>query len=307
MSGYVEKRLILSVPLLLLVSLVVFFVMHVLPGDPVRTMLAGQPVSSAAVDELRREYGLDRPVYVQYGRFVARAVRGDFGRSIKTKRPVTEEILAQLPSTLYLSVAAMVVAIGIGVTSGILAAMRRGTWIDTASMIVALIGVSVPSFWLALLVLWFFSFRLGWFPAAGGGDFRHLVLPAIVLGVGEAAVIARLVRASMGEVLQQDYVTVARAKGLSDRIVVLRHVARNAAIPVVTVLGIQYGYLLGGAVVVETAFARPGIGRLALDAVLAKDYPLVQGIVLLSTVVYVLINLAVDVTYAWFNPKIRYT
>jgi ABC-type dipeptide/oligopeptide/nickel transport system permease component len=200
----------------------------------------------------------------------------------------------------------MVVALVIGIISGVLAAVHQGGWVDAASMFVALIGVSMPSFWLALLLLFAFSFRLHWFPAVGEGGLRHLILPAFVLGVGEAAIIARLVRASMVEVLRQEYVNVARAKGLSQRTVILRHALRNAMIPVVTVLGLHYGYLLGGAVVVETVFARPGIGRLAVNAILAKDYPMVQGVVLFSAVIYVLINLLVDVSYGWFDPRIHY-
>jgi peptide/nickel transport system permease protein len=306
MLHYLERRLVLSVPILVLISVVVFFIMHVLPGDPVKIMLAGQPVSGAVVEQLRKEYGLDKPVYVQYATFVGHALRGDLGRSIQTKRSVTQEILDQFPSTLQLTLAGMAVAIAIGVVSGVLAAMHQGGWVDSASMFVALLGVSMPSFWLSLLLLILFSFRLRWFPAVGGGDWRHLVLPAVVLGVGEAAIIARLVRASMVEVLRQEYVIVARAKGLSDRVVILRHALRNAMIPVVTVLGLQYGFLLGGAVVVETVFSRPGIGRLAVNAILAKDYPMVQGVVLFSAVIYVLINLLVDISYALFDPRIHY-
>jgi ABC-type dipeptide/oligopeptide/nickel transport system permease component len=306
MLRYLQRRLILSIPILILISLIVFFIMHILPGDPVKIMLAGQPVSGDVVTQLRHEYGLDRPVYLQYLTFAGHALRGDLGRSIHTQRPVTQEIIDQFPSTLELTFAGMAIAIVIGVVSGVLAAMHQGGWVDALSMFVALLGVSMPSFWLALLLLIAFSFRLHWFPAVGGGDWRHLVLPAFVLGVGEAAVIARLVRASMVEVLRQEYVTVARAKGLANRVVVLRHAMRNAMIPVVTVLGLQYGFLLGGAVIVETVFSRPGIGRLAVDAILAKDYPMVQGVVLFSAVIYVIMNLLVDISYAVFDPRIHY-
>jgi len=280
--------------------------MHVLPGDPVRIMLAGQPVSGEIVEQLRKEYGLDKPIYVQYFTFAGDALQGDLGRSIKTKRLVTQEIFAQFPSTLQLTMAAMFIALVIGVTSGVLAAVHQGSWIDAVSMFFALLGVSMPSFWLALLLLLLFSFNLGWLPAVGAGGIKHLILPAFVLGVGEAAIIARLVRASMVEVLRQEYVNVARAKGLSNRVVILRHALRNALIPVVTVLGLQYGYLLGGAVIVETVFSRPGIGRLAVDAILAKDYPMVQGVVLFSAVIYVVVNLIVDISYGWIDPRIHY-
>jgi peptide/nickel transport system permease protein len=306
MLHYIERRLVLSIPILVLISAVVFVIMHILPGDPVRTMLAGQPVSGEIIEQLREEYGLNDPLLVQYGHFVGDALRGDLGHSIKTKQPVTEAILQQFPSTLQLTLAGMAVAIVIGVISGVVAATHQGSWIDAASMFFALLGVSMPSFWLALLLLFLFSFKLGWFPAVGVGSWKHLVLPAIVLGVGEAAIIARLVRTSMVEVMRQEYVTVARAKGLAYRTVVYRHALRNAMIPVITVLGLQYGYLLGGAVVIETVFARQGIGRLAVDAILAKDFPMVQGTVLFAAAIYVLVNLVVDISYAWFDPRIHY-
>lgn len=305
MFRYLQRRLVLSIPILFLISVVVFFVMHVLPGDPVMAMLAGRSVSAEHVEQLRHEYGLDDPVVVQYFDFLSGAVQGDLGRSITTKRPVMQEILEQFPATLQLTLAAMAIAVVIGVISGVIAAIHQGSWIDAASMFVALIGVSMPSFWLALLLLFLFSFRLGWFPATGTGV-NNLILPAIALGVGEAAIIARLVRASMVEVMRQEYVVVARAKGLAARAVVLRHALRNAMIPVITVLGIQYGFLLGGAVVIETIFSRQGIGRLAVNAILARDYPLVQGTVLFAAAIYVFINLLVDVSYAWFDPRIHY-
>ncbi len=306
MLRYIQRRLVLSIPILVIISVVVFFVMHILPGDPVKIMLAGQPVSGEIVEQLRKEYGLDKPIYVQYFDFVADAVQGDLGRSIKTKRAVTQEIIDQFPQTFKLTLVGMAIAVFIGVISGVLAAIHQGGWIDAASMMAALIGVSMPSFWLSLLLLYFFSFKNHWFPAVGAGDWRHLVLPGFVLGIGEAAIIARLVRASMVEVLRQEYVNVARAKGLSQSTVILRHALRNAMIPVITVLGLQYGYLLGGAVIVETIFARPGIGRLAVDAIIAKDYPMVQGVVLFSAIIYVIVNLLVDISYGWFDPRIHY-
>jgi peptide/nickel transport system permease protein len=306
MIRYLQRRLVLAVPILFLISAIVFFVMHILPGDPVKSMLAGQPVSTEIIEQLREQYGLNDPVHVQYLRFLGNAITGDLGTSIATKRPVTTEILDQLPYTIALTLAGMGIAMAIGIVSGVLAATRRGTWIDATSMFFALLGVSMPSFWLALLLIFTFSFRLHWFPAVGADTWKHLVLPALVLGVGEAAIIARLVRASMVEVLRQEYVVVARAKGLTQRNVVLRHALRNALIPVVTVLGLQFGYLLGGAVIVETAFSRPGVGRLAVEAILAKDFPMVQGVVLFSAVIYVLINIAVDISYSLLDPRIQY-
>ena len=306
MIRYLQRRLVLAVPILFLISAIVFFVMHILPGDPVKSMLAGQPVSTEIIESLREQYGLNDPLHVQYLRFLGNAVTGDLGTSIATKRSVTTEIIDQLPYTVALTLSGMAIAMAIGIASGVLSAVRRGTWVDAGSMFFALLGVSMPSFWLALLLIFTFSFRLHWFPAVGADSWRHLVLPAIVLGVGEAAIIARLVRASMVEVLRQEYVVVARAKGLTQRNVVFRHALRNALIPVVTVLGLQFGYLLGGAVIVETAFSRPGIGRLAVEAILAKDYPMVQGVVLFSAVVYVLINIAVDISYSILDPRIQY-
>ena len=306
MLHYIERRLVFSIPILVLISVIVFAIMHILPRDPVKIMLSGQPVSGDVVERLREEYGLDKPLYRQYLDFAGGAITGDLGNSIRTNRPVLDEIITQLPSTLQLALAAMLIAISIGVVSGVLAAIRQGTWVDAGSMLFALIGVSMPGFWLALLLMLIFSFRLGWFPSVGSGSLRHLVLPAIVLGVGEAGVIARMVRANMVEVLRQEYVTVARAKGLAYRTVIVRHALRNALIPVVTVLGLQFGFMLGGAVIVETVFARPGIGRLAVDSILAKDYPMVQGVVLFSAVIYVFVNLIVDISYAWFDPRIHY-
>lgn len=306
MLHYIERRLVFSIPILFLISVVVFSIMHILPGDPVKIMLAGQPVSGETVELLRKEYGLDKPLHRQYLSFLGGAVTGDLGNSIKTKRPVLDEIITQFPDTLQLTLAGMAIAIVIGVTSGVIAALRQGTWVDAGSMIMALIGVSMPSFWLSLLLLLLFSFRLKWLPSVGAASWQHLILPAFVLGVAQAGVIARLVRANMVEVLRQEYVTVARAKGLAERGVIVRHALRNALIPVVTVLGLQFGFLLGGAVIVETVFARPGIGRLAVDSILAKDYPMVQGVVLFSAVVYVLVNLIVDISYAWLDPRIHY-
>jgi peptide/nickel transport system permease protein len=305
MLRFIGQRLALAIPNLFLISIVVFVIMHVLPGDPVKIMLAGTPVSGEQVERLRQELGLNDPLYVQYLRFLTGALHGDLGRSLTTKRTVSSEIASQFPATLALTSAGMGIAILIGLVSGIVAATRQGTWADAASMGLALLGVSMPSFWLALLMLYLFSFKLRWLPATGVGGWKHLLIPAIVLGVGEAAVIARLVRASMVEVLRQDYVRVARAKGLREGPVVLGHALRNALIPVVTVLGLQYAFLLGGAVVVETVFGRPGIGRLAVDAILAKDFPVVQGTVLFTATIYVVVNLLVDLSYAWLDPRVR--
>lgn len=305
MQRYVLRRLALAIPNLILISLIVFVIMRVLPGDPVRTMLAGTPTSGDQIEQIRQSMGLNDPLYLQYAHFVGDALQGDLGRSLITKRSVTGEIVDQFPSTLILTLAGLAVAILVGVLFGIIAAIKKGSWIDAAGMGVALIGVSMPSFWLGLLLLFLFSFKLGWFPAVGAGGWKHLVLPAIVLGVGEAAIIARLVRASMVEVLRQEYVAVARAKGLRESIVVTRHALRNALIPLVTTLGLEFGFLLGGAVVLESVFARPGLGRLTVEAILARDFPVVQGAVLFVATLYIIVNILIDVSYAWLDPRIR--
>jgi peptide/nickel transport system permease protein len=302
---YVLRRLVLAIPNLVLISLIVFVIMRVLPGDPVRTMLAGTPVSGDQIEQIRQSMGLDDPLYLQYAHFVGDALQGDLGRSLISKRTVSSQIIDQFPSTLILTLAGLAVALTIGVVLGVVAAIKKGSWIDAVSMGFALIGVSMPGFWLGLLLLFVFSFKLGWFPAVGGGGWRHLVLPAFVLGVGEAAIIARLVRASMVEVLRQEYVSVARAKGLREGIVITRHALRNALIPLVTTLGLEFGFLLGGAVVLETVFARPGLGRLTIEAILARDFPVVQGTVLFVAALYILVNIVVDVSYAWLDPRIR--
>jgi ABC-type dipeptide/oligopeptide/nickel transport system permease component len=307
MSSYVLRRLLLAIPVLFGVSVAVFLMMHIIPGDPALAMLRGQPsVSEEDIERVRHQMGLDDPIPVQYAKYISRAVRGDLGASIYSKRPVTDMILEQAPSTIQLALAAMVVAVVVGLTLGTLAALKRNTWIDSGSMLVALFGVSMPSFWLGLLLIYVFGLRLGWFPITGEGGWRRLVLPAVALGMDFSAVSARLVRGNLLEVLRQDYVLTARAKGLRERTVVVRHALRNAMIPVLTIVGLQLGVLLGGAVVVETVFARQGIGRLAITAILSKDFPLVQGIVLVAAVVYVLLNLLVDLAYAFFDPRIRY-
>jgi ABC-type dipeptide/oligopeptide/nickel transport system permease component len=306
LAGYIRDRLLVSIPVVLGVSLLVFSMLHFVPGDPVLIMLgdaAGNPERTA---ELRRELGLDDPLWVQYGRFLGNALRGDLGRSIRTNRPVFDEIKDQAPNTLQLTAAGLGLAIVLGVALGVLAGYRRGTWIDFLTMLVALIGVSMPSFWMGLLLIFLFALTLGWLPATGQGGLERLILPAFTLGVHAVAIIARLTRSNMVEVLGNEYVTTARAKGLAERAVLLGHALRNALIPVVTIVGLQFGALLGGAVIIETVFARQGLGRLAVEAILAKDFPVVQGVVLVSAVLYVLINLVVDVAYGVLDPRIRY-
>jgi ABC-type dipeptide/oligopeptide/nickel transport system permease component len=249
---------------------------------------------------------LDRPLVVQYLDYASHALHGDLGVALRSQRPVLDSILEVLPGTAQLTLTALVAAAILGITLGILAAIAHGTWLDTAVMAVAMLGISTPVFYSSLLLILFFSFTLAWLPATGQGGLERLVLPATALGLSSSAVLARLVRSSMLEVLRQEYVTTARAKGLGPPLVVLRHALKNALIPAVTMLGLQLGALLGGAVVTETIFSRPGVGRLAVDAILSRDFPLVQGTVLFAAGIYVLVNLAVDVSYAVIDPRIRY-
>lgn len=306
MTEYLVRRLVLSVPVVLGVSVAVFLMMHLIPGDPALAMLRGQPtVTPADIDRVRHQLGLDDPLPVQYFKYLGRVLQGDFGESVHSHRPVLEMIGEQAWPTVQLALAAMILAVTIGVVLGTISALRQNTWVDTVSMIVALFGVSMPNFWLGLLLIYIFSLRLGWFPITGEG-WQRLVLPAVALGLDFSAITARLVRASLLEVLRQDYILTARAKGLHDRVVVTRHALRNAMIAVVTIIGLQFGFLLSGAVVVETVFARQGIGRLAITAILSKDFPLVQGIVLVAAVTYVAINLLVDLSYSFLDPRIHY-
>ena len=306
MLPYLSQRLLQAIPVLIGISVLTFAMLHLVPGDPVLIFAGDKPLTEERAAEIRHQLGLDRPLWVQYLDYASHAVRGDLGVGLRSRRPVTDSILEALPSTLELTVAAMLAAAAVGITLGIVAAVARGRWIDTAAMSVAMLGVSVPVFYSSLLLILFFSFRLGWFPATGQGGLERLVLPASALGLASAAALARLVRSSMLEVLGQDYIVTARAKGLSGGAVIMGHALKNALIPTVTMLGLQLGALLGGAVVTETIFSRPGLGRLAVDAITSRDFPLIQGVVLVAAVTYVLINLVVDLLYAAIDPRIRY-
>jgi peptide/nickel transport system permease protein len=304
---YIARRLLLAIPVILGVSIAAFSMMHLIPGDPALAMLRGQPqVTDADVQRVREQLGLNDPVPVQYLKYISRAAQGDFGRSVQTRRPVLSDLAAQAPSTIELALAAIALAVTLGIVLGVISALNQNTWVDTLAMLGALFGVSMPSFWFGLILIFVFALKLGWLPATGQGGLERLVLPALALGMDFSAVTARLVRANLIEVLVADYVRTARAKGLADSVVMLRHALRNAMIPSITIIGLQVGTLLGGAVVVETVFARQGIGRLLVSAILAQDFPVVQAIVLMAAVVYVLLNLFVDLAYAMFDPRIRY-
>jgi ABC-type dipeptide/oligopeptide/nickel transport system permease component len=306
MLTYVHHRLVLTVPVILGVSVVVFSIVHLLPGDPVLAILSGANATAEQEAELRAQLRLEDPLPVQYLRFLGRGVQGDFGRSIFSRRPVVEEIADQLPGTLQLAGMSIVIAAVVGLALGVLAAVRHDTWVDRTAMLIALGGVSMPSFWLGLVLILVFSLQLGWLPATGHGGVSRLILPAATIGLNYSAVIARLVRSSLLEVLGNGYIATARAKGLSEWPVVLKHALGNALIPVATIIGVQLGNLLAGTIVVETVFSRPGMGRLAVTAVLDKDYPLIQGVVLVSALGYVVVNLLVDLSYSLLDPRIRH-
>lgn len=308
MTLYIARRALGTLPVLLVVSLVVFGMVHFVPGDPILTVIGetGARISPEMVEQLRREFGLDDPLHVQYARFLGKAIQGDLGRSIITGRPVRDELLSQLPRTIELTVAGLGIAVCFGLAMGILAAIHHRRWVDNVAMLVALLGVSMPSFWLGLMLIFVFALWLGWVPVLGQGGIERLVLPAVTLALGASAVIARLVRSSMLDVLRQDYMVTARAKGLTERVVISRHALRNALIPAVTIVGLQFGHLLAGTVVIETVFSRQGLGRLMVGAILARDFPVIQGAVLFTAVTYVFANLLVDLIYAALNPRIRY-
>jgi peptide/nickel transport system permease protein len=313
MSAYLARRVLALIPVMAVVVTIVFLLIHLIPGDPVSVML-GPDATPAQIDQTRQALGLDRPLHEQLLRFYARVLRGDLGRSYFLDRPVTQALWERAEPTLMLTLCALLVAVAIGVPSGIVAGAFPGSPWDRVLMLGALLGVCIPGFWLSLNFIYLFAVRLGWLPAAGYASvfvdpvaaLRYMVLPAVSLGFNQSALIARIARSCMVEVLAQDYIRTARAKGLSQRAVVYVHAFRNALVPVVTVIGITMAILIGGAVVTEIVFNIPGLGRLIISAILRRDYPVVQGVVLVTAAAYVLINLAVDMVYAFIDPRIRY-
>lgn len=305
MFRYFVMRLLGLVPTMFLVTVCVFFFVHLLPGDPAQ-LAAGPEADEETVRMVRERLGLDRPLPEQFVLFVKKTVTGDFGISIRSQRPVIDEVADRFGPTLLLTVAAMAWAVVFGLLIGIVSAVKRGRWPDRLGMAFAVSGISMPPFALGILLMEVFSVWLGWFPTVGAESWRHYVLPSITLGAGVAAVMARFTRSALIEVLSEDYVRTARAKGLPARQVLSRHALRNALIPVVTMMGLQFGFLLGGSIVVEKVFNWPGMGRLLVDAVEMRDYPVMQSCVLLFSMEFLLINLAVDLLYGWLNPSIRY-
>ncbi len=307
MSAYLLQRLILTIPILLGIVIVTFFMVQLTPGDAVSAMQGQMKMSAQQMEQLRQALGLNDPLHVQLGRYLMKLIQGDLGRSLFGGQPVALLIASNIGATIQLTVAAMVVAIVIGVPLGILAAIKRGTLWDAVSVIIAMIGVSIPSFWLGLMMIQLFAVTLGWLPITENRSARGLIMPAAALGLAEAAIIVRLTRATMVEILNADYVRTARAKGLLDHIVLWRHALRNGLLPLITMIGMQFGTLLGGAVVIENVFARQGLGTLVTQAVINRDFPVVQGCVLVAATMYVLVNLIVDILYVVIDPRIRYS
>jgi peptide/nickel transport system permease protein len=302
---FLIRRILLAIPVILGVATLVFSLIHLVPGDPVQAML-GEGASPNDIAELRSKLGLDRPLVVQYGAFLRGAATGDLGTSLRTNQPVAAAIAERLPATLELAMAAMMLAIFFGIPLGVIAATRAGTRIDHAATTLALVGISIPNFWLGPLLAIVFSVALGWFPVSGRGTPAHLVLPAVTLAAPLAAVLARMMRASLLEELRELYVLAARARGVSRFRAVMKHAFRNSLIPIVTVLGLQFGAVLTGAVITETIFAWPGVGRLLIQSISFRDYPLVQGCILLIAITYMSMNLLTDVMYGFLDPRIHY-
>lgn len=333
MINYIIKRLLALIPILIGVAVIVFLIVHLIPGDPAQTML-GERATDQALERLREQMGLNDPLPVQFWRYVKDLLRGDLGRSIMSNNPVSVELAHRFPATLELSFFAILFAVFVGVPAGIIASINQNSWFDNLSMLIALIGVSMPIFWLGLMFIWLFAVELGWFPPSSrigvGIDFtqitnlyvldsilqlnfkaladvlHHLVLPAVALGTIPMAIIARMTRSSMLEVLKKDYIRTAYAKGLKRNIVILKHALKNAMVPIITVVGLQFGVLLGGAVMTETIFSWPGLGKYLVDAIYARDFPIVQGGILFFAGVFVFVNLIVDLSYALFDPRIQY-
>jgi peptide/nickel transport system permease protein/oligopeptide transport system permease protein len=309
MIHYIARRLASSIPTLIGVLIVTFGILYAMPGDPIAGLVSqfesgGTPQQIAA---LRAQFGLDKPIYVQFVNYLGDVLHGDFGMSIIQSRPVSQLLAEALPNTAALAIAALVIAALIGIPLGVISAVRRNTWVDRGAIVVSLMGVSVPDFWLAMFAVLIFAVKLQWFPAFGVGGIYYLFLPAAVLGIRASAAVARLTRSSMLDVLNRQYVTTARAKGMGEVVVILRHALRNSMIPVMTLLGLEFGRLLAGAVVVETVFNRQGIGSLLVSGILNKDVPVIRATVLVIALIYLVVNLLVDISYSWLNPRIRYS
>lgn len=308
MYKYIVKRLLMMIPVLLGVTFIVFFILNLSPGDPA-AMILGDQASEEALEMKREELGLNDPLLVRYGHYIADMLHGDLGTSYKNDLSVWDQIMERLPNTAILAVAGILVALLIGIPTGIISAKKQYSVLDNCSTVLALLGISMPNFWFGLLVVIVFSLKLGWLPSQGMGEgaalFASLILPALTLGTGSAATITRMTRSSMLEVIRQDYIDTAYAKGVSERTVTFRHMLKNAMIPIVTAVGLQFGQLLGGAMLTETVFSWPGLGRLMVDSIKSKDIPMVLGSVIVMAVMFSIVNLIVDIIYAFIDPRIK--
>jgi ABC-type dipeptide/oligopeptide/nickel transport system permease component len=304
---YLIRRLLFVIPVVIGVLTLIFFMRALVPGDPIDIMFLGQPPPDPdTVAAIRRELGLDKPLPMQYLQYMVGVVQGDLGKSVRTRRAVLDEIRDRYPNTLILTFASLLVALVVVLTTGVLAAVYKDSWIDTVTMFLALFGLSMPAFWFGLMMIQYFGVYLRWFPVMGSGSFRHLVLPALTLGLIASTVQARVARSSMLEVLTSDYVRTAHAKGLNKMTVILRHGLKNALIPTMTILGLQVGGLLGGAFIIEAVFAWHGVGELAVKAISQRDFPLIQGIIVVVATTYVLVNVVIDMSYRLLDPRIEY-
>jgi peptide/nickel transport system permease protein len=307
MTRYILKRILSGIFTIWVTTVAVTLLIHLVPGDPVQIMFAqSQSTTPEQIEQIRSQLGLDRPIYEQYFMYMGRILQGDFGTTIRGNQPVLELLLVRLPNTLVLALSALLITMFVGVPIGFFAAYKRGTWLDTSLMTGAIIGISIPSFWLGLMLMYVFSIRLGWLPVSGT-DFKNLILPAVTLGLANAAAVSRLTRSSMLDALSQAYMRTARAKGLAETLVLSRHALRNGLINVVNMLGLQFTYMMGGAIVVENVFAWNGIGRLAIQSIFQRDYPTIQGFILIFATVVVIVSIVLDILYAWIDPRITYS
>lgn len=306
MTRYLIQRLLAALVTIWVTTVIVTMLIHAVPGDPVRIMYAQWQASPEQIEAVRRNLGLDEPLHVQYWMFLKRVAKGDLGRSIQGDQPVASILKTRFPPTLLLATTSLIIAMLIGLSLGFVAAYKRGSVTDVAAMVAAILGVSIPHFWLGLILLFTFALKLGWLPVAGE-DLRTLILPAVTLGLANAAVLARLTRSAMIDIFDQDFVRTARAKGLPKAVVLYRHALRAGLVPIVSMMGLQFAYMMGGAIVVENVFAWNGVGRLAIEAVFARDYPVIQGFILVFAAVVVLVAVVIDLLYAWLDPRVRYS
>lgn len=306
MLKYVVRRVILMIPVIIVMTLIVFSIFYFAPGDPV-SRIAGPNVTPEVYESIRQKYGLDQPFIVQYLKFMKSVIKGDLGVSILQERPVIEMIEERLPVTLEIGLLGFLITFLIAIPTGVIAAVKKNTVVDYLCMSGSLVGAAIPTFWLGMLLMYFFAYKLRWFPISGYGTLRHLVLPSFAIGLSNAAITARMVRSSMLEVLNQDYVRTARSKGLLEKVVVYRHALKNALIPIITLMGLRLGWIIGGSVALEIIFSIPGIGRLMVDSILARDYPVVQGSMIVLTSSIILANILADILYAIVDPRIRYS